>query len=50
LAVQKYILGKGVAKAKVNIAYFGETKPVETNETIEGRRKNRRVEFKITNP
>lgn len=50
LAVQKYILGKGVDKERVSLAYFGETKPVETNETIEGRRKNRRVEFKIIKP
>lgn len=50
LAVQKYILGKGVDKDRVTIAYFGETKPVDTNETVEGRRKNRRVEFKIVKP
>ncbi len=50
LSVQKYILGKGVDKARVTIAYFGETKPIATNETIEGRRKNRRVEFRIVTP
>lgn len=50
LSVQKYIIGKGVDKSRVNLAYFGETKPVDTNETVEGRRKNRRVEFKIINP
>lgn len=49
-AVQKYITGKGVDLSRVNIAFFGETKPVESNATKEGRRKNRRVEFRIVKP
>ncbi len=49
-AVQKYIVGKGVDQARVNIAFFGESKPVESNATKEGRRKNRRVEFRIVKP
>lgn len=49
-AVQKYITGKGVEASRVNIAFFGESKPVESNATKEGRRKNRRVEFRIIKP
>jgi OOP family OmpA-OmpF porin len=49
-AVQKYITGKGVDQARVSIAFFGESKPVESNATKEGRRKNRRVEFRIVKP
>jgi outer membrane protein OmpA-like peptidoglycan-associated protein len=49
-AVQKYITEKGVDQVRVNIAFFGESKPVETNATKEGRRKNRRVEFRIVKP
>lgn len=49
-AVQKYITGKGVDTSRVNIAFFGESKPVDTNATKEGRRKNRRVEFRIVKP
>jgi OOP family OmpA-OmpF porin len=46
-AVGNYLKGKGIAKERIAVTYFGETKPIETNSTVEGRRKNRRVEFKI---
>jgi OmpA-OmpF porin, OOP family len=46
-SVIKYFSGKGIAADRLNVAFFGETKPVESNENKEGRRKNRRVEFKI---
>ena len=46
-AVVAYLSKKGVAKGRTKAQFFGETKPVETNETEEGREKNRRVEFKI---
>lgn len=49
-AVQKYIVGKGVDQSRVSIAFFGEGKPLETNATKEGRKKNRRVEFRIVKP
>jgi outer membrane protein OmpA-like peptidoglycan-associated protein len=49
-AVQKYIVGKNVDQSRVGIAFFGESKPVESNATKEGRRKNRRVEFRIIKP
>lgn len=46
-AVVKYITDKGVDKSRIKTLYLGETQPTDTNETKEGRRKNRRVEFKI---
>ena len=46
-AVVKYLNEKGIAKDRITTSFFGETKPKESNETKEGRRKNRRVEFKI---
>jgi OOP family OmpA-OmpF porin len=46
-AVVKYIVDKGIEKGRINTLYLGETKPVDTNATKEGRSKNRRVEFKI---
>lgn len=49
-AVQKYITGKGVDQSRVSIAFFGESKPLVSNATREGRRKNRRVEFRIVKP
>lgn len=46
-AVVKYLTGKDIGADRISTQYFGETKPVETNDTKDGRRKNRRVEFKI---
>lgn len=47
-AVMTYLVDKeGVDKNRVTIVFFGETKPIESNETKDGRKKNRRVEFKI---
>lgn len=47
-AVKKYLVGKGVSASRLESLYFGETKPVASNDTEEGRQKNRRVEMKIT--
>lgn len=46
-AVQKYLMGKGVKKDRIQAEYFGEYMPVSTNETPQGRQKNRRVEMKF---
>lgn len=46
-AVVRYLTDKGIVKDRVTTLYLGEGKPVEPNTTKEGRRKNRRVEFKI---
>lgn len=46
-AVATYLIQKSIEKERISVVFFGETKPADTNETKEGRRKNRRVEFKI---
>jgi OOP family OmpA-OmpF porin len=47
-AVQQYIVKEGGTKeSKITSAGYGELKPVETNNTDEGRAKNRRVEVLI---
>lgn len=46
-SVARYLMEKGVVKERIKVTFFGETRPIESNETREGRRKNRRVEFKI---
>lgn len=46
-AVSRYLKDNGVRSERLTVVYFGKTKPVESNETVEGRSKNRRVEFKI---
>lgn len=46
--VIEYLLSKGISKERIiHQKAFGETKPVASNSTEEGRLKNRRVEFEI---
>lgn len=47
-SVKKYIANKGIPESKITSTGFGEEKPIATNETTEGRRLNRRVEFEIS--
>ncbi len=46
-SVKQYIISKGIAQARIVSKGYGETKPVATNETDDGRQLNRRVEFRI---
>jgi outer membrane protein OmpA-like peptidoglycan-associated protein len=45
--VVAYLVRGGIAKERLSVQFFGETKPTDSNETKEGRSKNRRVEFLI---
>jgi OOP family OmpA-OmpF porin len=46
-AVKDYLVSKGVASAKVTTIGKGESQPVATNKTAEGRQKNRRVDIEF---
>ncbi len=46
-AVVDHLIGQGIAKSRLAAHGFGETKPIDTNETDAGRANNRRVEFTI---
>ena len=46
-SVTTYLLGKGISSARLSTKWYGETQPRETNETKEGKAKNRRVELAI---
>ena len=46
-SVREYIVSKGIDEKRIVSQGYGETKPVSSNETEEGRQLNRRVEFKI---
>lgn len=47
-AVTNYLMGKGVPSRRLTIVGYGENAPKYTNDTEDGRAKNRRVEFMIT--
>ena len=46
-SVREYFIGKGVEPDRVASKGYGESRPVATNDTDEGRKQNRRVEFVI---
>lgn len=47
LAVYEYLIKQGIAANRLKYKGFGETAPIATNETPEGRQENRRTEFEI---
>ena len=46
-SVANYLLAKGVDESRITYKGYGSRKPILSNETAEGKRKNRRVEFRI---
>jgi outer membrane protein OmpA-like peptidoglycan-associated protein len=46
-AVKNYLASKGLVSSRFSILGMGEADPIDSNETEEGRGKNRRVEFAI---
>lgn len=46
-AVEQYLISKGIAANRLEAKGFGIENPVASNDTREGRAKNRRVEFEI---
>jgi OOP family OmpA-OmpF porin len=46
-SVKAYLLSKGVEGKRLSTKAFGETKPIGSNKTEDGRAQNRRVEFRI---
>ena len=46
-AVKNYLVAQGIASGRLTTQGHGETDPIATNETVEGRELNRRVEVVI---
>lgn len=46
-AVKQYLISKGIDNSRLSAIGYGQTKPIDTNITHEGRAKNRRVELKL---
>ena len=47
IAVKKYLVERGIKEERLITLWFGETQPLQSNDTPEGRQKNRRVEMNI---
>jgi OOP family OmpA-OmpF porin len=45
-SVRNYLIGRGVSASRLSAVGYGESQPVASNETDEGRALNRRVELK----
>ena len=48
-AVFRYLVNRGVAPERMEVVGYGESKPVASNDTEEGRAQNRRVELRVAN-
>lgn len=48
LAVYSYLIERGISSERLEFKGYGKMRPIATNETPEGRQRNRRVEFEIT--
>jgi outer membrane protein OmpA-like peptidoglycan-associated protein len=46
-AVYEYLVSKGIAKERLTYAGYGQDRPIDTNDTDEGRARNRRTEFRV---
>jgi outer membrane protein OmpA-like peptidoglycan-associated protein len=47
VAVETYLISKGIDADRIIIKSYGESRPIASNKTPEGRSQNRRVEFRI---
>ena len=50
LAVGQYLNSKGIERSRISLEGLGNQNPIESNDTEQGRAKNRRVEIEIVNP
>lgn len=48
-AIMEYLVNKGIDSGRFEVKGYGESDPICSNETAEGRQKNRRVRFKRIN-
>ncbi|MCW3087704.1 MAG: OmpA family protein [Sediminibacterium sp.] len=44
-SVKNYLVAQGARSARIDATGYGESQPIATNKTADGRQKNRRVEF-----
>ena len=49
-SVRDYMISKGISKDRVTAIGYGYSRPKASNDTEEGRKQNRRIEVRVTNP
>lgn len=47
-AVRTYLITKGIEPSRLEAVGYGESRPIADNNTVQGRARNRRTEFKVT--
>jgi len=47
MSVARYLINKGVAENRISATGYGEGRPIASNSTAEGKKKNRRVEIVV---
>lgn len=48
-SVRRYLIGRGISAGRLTTVGYGESRPIASNDTADGRSLNRRVELKILN-
>lgn len=46
-SVADYLVDQGIDSLTVHVQGFGETRPIATNDTVDGRQRNRRIELRL---
>ena len=46
-SVASLLVKNGISIERISVTGYGDTRPIASNETAEGRAKNRRVEIKL---
>ncbi len=46
-AIENILISRGIPPERISVIGYGDTRPIDTNSTEEGRAKNRRVEVKL---
>ena len=46
-SVYQYLIANGISAERLSFKGFGQTQPIASNDTEDGRSQNRRTEFKI---
>ena len=49
-AVKDFLVANGVAPERIKTSYYGESRPIASNATEEGKAQNRRVNMEVVNP